>query len=512
MAFDFPASPSNGQEFTPAGGPTFVWQPPIWKMKGTGGGGTATALGQWKFASATTAPAASGEFRLNNASQYDATVLHLSVFTLAGKSVENLLYLQLVEGAKIYVQETASGSFKTWTVSGPLTSASGSISVPVTLYEGAGNFVAGQPADLTILPPAGSGAATYIGDTAPASPTPGMLWWESDSGILFIWYDDGNSQQWVQVSGVGDFNAVPEAPLDGKTYGRVNGAWADITQTLLTGYLPLAGGTVTGITHFDNTLYADADLAVDGLLSEQGHRLVRKDGDTMTGDLTIGSAAPRLNLDKTASGQGTIIYGMTAGKNRWGLQLGSNAAESGGNAGSNLNLYAYDDAGTTPMSVLSVLRSDGLITLTQGRLKFPATANPSTDVNTLDDYREGTWVPTLTFGGASTGIAYTTQTGEYVKVGRMVYIQCDILLSSKGSATGNALITGLPFVGYGLSSAQLAAYYATMASTVSGITGYASSGSIALITPASIAAIFLTEAHFTATSRIRIGGNYMAQS
>lgn len=30
MAYDFPASPSNGQTFTPAGGPTFVWNGYAW--------------------------------------------------------------------------------------------------------------------------------------------------------------------------------------------------------------------------------------------------------------------------------------------------------------------------------------------------------------------------------------------------------------------------------------------------------------------------------------------------
>ena len=41
---------------------------------------------------------------------------------------------------------------------------------------------------------------TYIGDTPPASPVAGQLWWESDSGNLFIWYSDGSSDQWVPAS------------------------------------------------------------------------------------------------------------------------------------------------------------------------------------------------------------------------------------------------------------------------------------------------------------------------
>lgn len=100
MSFDFPSSPTNGQQFTPPGGPTYVWQNPRWLLTG----------------------------------------------------------------------------------------------VP-------------------------SGA--MISDTAPATPVIGQTWWESDTGQLFVYYSDGNSNQWVQVSG----SSIPDAPADGNEYVRVNGVW-----------------------------------------------------------------------------------------------------------------------------------------------------------------------------------------------------------------------------------------------------------------------------------------------
>ena len=39
-----------------------------------------------------------------------------------------------------------------------------------------------------------------IGTTAPTTATVGQLWWRSDSGKLYIYYDDGNSKQWVPVN------------------------------------------------------------------------------------------------------------------------------------------------------------------------------------------------------------------------------------------------------------------------------------------------------------------------
>lgn len=40
-----------------------------------------------------------------------------------------------------------------------------------------------------------------VGDAPPAAPVSGQFWWESDTGVLWCWYDDGNTQQWVQVAG-----------------------------------------------------------------------------------------------------------------------------------------------------------------------------------------------------------------------------------------------------------------------------------------------------------------------
>lgn len=83
--------------------------------------------------------------------------------------------------------------------------------------------------------------------------------------------------------------------------------------------------------------------------------------------------------------------------------------------------------------------------LTTGQLAFPATQNASSDVNTLDDYDEGTFTPVLVFGSGSTGITYAIQTGVYVKIGKLLTYALHIRLTSKGSSTGTAIIDGLPY-------------------------------------------------------------------
>jgi hypothetical protein len=65
--------------------------------------------------------------------------------------------------------------------------------------------------------------------------------------------------------------------------------------------------------------------------------------------------------------------------------------------------------------------------------------------NALDDYEEGTWTMGVSFGGASVGVTYGVRTGTYTKVGRKVTVNGLMSLSNKGTSTGAATITGLPF-------------------------------------------------------------------
>ena len=79
-------------------------------------------------------------------------------------------------------------------------------------------------------------------------------------------------------------------------------------------------------------------------------------------------------------------------------------------------------------------------------ITFPATQSASTDANTLDDYEEGTWTPSIAFDGNSVGVTYSANNaGSYTKIGNRVYITGYLILTNKGSSTGSATIGGLPF-------------------------------------------------------------------
>ena len=79
-------------------------------------------------------------------------------------------------------------------------------------------------------------------------------------------------------------------------------------------------------------------------------------------------------------------------------------------------------------------------------IDFSANANaPGMTSELFNWYEEGTWTPTLQFGGATTGITYGTRFGQYTRIGRQVTLVARVVLTSKGSATGYASIVGLPF-------------------------------------------------------------------
>jgi hypothetical protein len=71
------------------------------------------------------------------------------------------------------------------------------------------------------VPSAPAVGLVSISDTVPASPVDNQLWWESDTGGLFIRQNDGNSAQWVQVNSKG----LADAPNDANAYLRSGAIW-----------------------------------------------------------------------------------------------------------------------------------------------------------------------------------------------------------------------------------------------------------------------------------------------
>lgn len=112
----------------------------------------------------------------------------------------------------------------------------------------------------------------------------------------------------------------------------------------------------------------------------------------------------------------------------------------------------------------SATANGGDVQVSKG-ISFPATQVACSDVNTLDDYEEGTWTPTVT---AYTGsLSAYTSNGSYRKVGGMVTISFIFTVTTVGTAGGVAKISNLPF---GLSGANVSSGIARE-NAVSGFSG-----------------------------------------
>jgi hypothetical protein len=89
-------------------------------------------------------------------------------------------------------------------------------STPPRLWIGVDTTI--DPVGMKMLLPIG---AVIVDDLAPIAPINGALWWESDTGIMWMWYNDGDTAQWVQVNGLGagggaSVTTDPEPPSNPK--------------------------------------------------------------------------------------------------------------------------------------------------------------------------------------------------------------------------------------------------------------------------------------------------------
>ena len=94
---------------------------------------------------------------------------------------------------------------------------------------------------------------------------------------------------------------------------------------------------------------------------------------------------------------------------------------------------------TTPSFATTIGVGGATASASGSGITFPATVSGSSNANTLDDYEEGTWTPSL--GGNAT---YAIQTGMYVKVGTLVTINFRIDLTTLGTGSATT-ISGMPF-------------------------------------------------------------------
>ncbi len=102
---------------------------------------------------------------------------------------------------------------------------------------------------------ASGGASITASDSAPSDPTAGALWYNSATGFLFVYVDDGDSQQWVQPVAGNVFSGAYADLIGAPTLASVasTGAYSDLSGT------PTVPSVIGDLTDVDTTSVVPTD-------------------------------------------------------------------------------------------------------------------------------------------------------------------------------------------------------------------------------------------------------------
>ena len=192
---------------------------------------------------------------------------------------------------------------------------------------------------------------------------------------------------------------------------------ATITLPSATGTVQLTGGAVSA-----TTITASGGVTITGGAIGYGG-----------GELNLGTNTNSAGIFDTATGSPSIFFDHrgtgNTGDYRWRNGTG------GGTSLMTLNTVGG-------LQTLNTIGVGNATPSTSGAgITFPATQSASTDANTLDDYEEGTWTPTVTVN-TGTGTTYSVL-GTYTKIGNVVTFSCRVG-STNGSMIG-ITVASLPF-------------------------------------------------------------------
>jgi hypothetical protein len=151
---------------------------------------------------------------------------------------------------------------------------------------------------------------------------------------------------------------------------------------------------------------------------------------------TVGGTVPAgftRVFDDTAGAKGLAsltVFGL------WLRKLGANGGDS--------RSYLFDDDVADDDSMVDVEgvgRGTYSALLTSGNL----VSGTGRWRSMLGEVRIGAWEPRLLFGGGNAGMTWSVASGVWGRAGRLVFLFGRFILSAKGSSTGAAQISGLPF-------------------------------------------------------------------
>jgi hypothetical protein len=286
----------------------------------------------------------------------------------------------------------------------------------------------------------------------------------TDSGNLGLGVTPATDVRLDSIGGDARFQRVKSYGQSADTYLAIGGTDNGFVNN----------GTASSWRHFVGGNENGQALKFDAYL--RGIGWVERARIDSAGNVGIGTSSPSAKLHITATagvynatvanvgdiGGGVIIRGASSGaSSRIGLFLQGSDAIGAAIAS------AREDPGTTWKTYLSFytnnltggnvqdlqekmrINSNGAVVLQGGDISasgvgiaFPATQSASSNANTLDDYEEGSWTPSLSGAGSPT---YFENYGRYIKIGRLVTLVGKIGVTGATASSNAVNVTGLPF-------------------------------------------------------------------
>jgi len=235
------------------------------------------------------------------------------------------------------------------------------------------------------------------------------------------------------------------------------------TTTTAGAALPKAGGTMTGalvgtsgtfsgnvtatgLGKFNTTSYTPVTngekVSIEGTSAwQQSLSFSMWGAGTYNSSYASGAIGVANSNSKIHISGGAQVVGNPAGSS-WAKTLSATSASF--NVLGNGQSSWYTDTGLTANTAYTPtervrIHNNGVTSFNNGVALGAGLAN--TAANTLDDYEEGTWTPADDSGA---GLTFQISSANYTKVGRIVNINCYIVVPTN-SSTAQLVITGLPF-------------------------------------------------------------------
>ena len=320
---------------------------------------------------------------------------------------------------------------------------------------------------ISILTPDGSNSNIYFG--SPSDNLGAAIVWNYDNGLL----DIGSHLAGAELS-LSTAAGTEAMRIDTNQNVGIGTSSPDGTLHVHTG----SAGAVTAHTSYD-------DIVIEGAGNSGMTILVP---DASIGQILFGNEASNTNA--------ALAWNLT--NNIMNLGTVNTGANTVLRSGDNVEAIRIDGDQNVDISA-------GDLDVSAGNITLSGTVD-GIDVAGL--VASGSWTPDLLFGGSKVDMTFSTQTGQWERVGKIIVATVNLVLTAKGSSTGTATIDFPAIAGYTVIANGIAGsmgFHSSMANLTSEpFSRTTSATEVTFYDTSATAATVLDEGNFTDTTALRM--------